>query len=57
MGSGNGSYKLKNLEDGADLKAKIEVMRQFCFVTEVRGLAKHLSSNTNYAQGREASLC
>ena len=57
MGSGNGSYKLRNLEDGADLKAKIEVMRQFCFVTEVRGLAKHLSSNRNYAQGREASLC
>ena len=46
-GSGNGSYKPKNLEDGADSKAKVEVMRQFCFVTEVRGLAKHLSGNRN----------
>ena len=49
MGSGNGSCKPKNLEDGADSKTKVEVMRQFCFVTEVRGLAKHLSGNRNYS--------
>ena len=48
-GSGNGSYKPKNLEDGADSKAKVEEMRRFCFVTEVRELAKHLSGNRNYS--------
>ena len=55
--SGNGWYKRRNLEDGAVSKGKIEVMRQFCFATEVRGLAKHLSGNRSYSHGREESSC
>jgi len=56
-GSENGSYKLRNLEDGADSKARVGVMRQFCFATEVSGLAKHLSGNKSYSQRREESSC
>ena len=55
MGSGNGSYKLRNLEDGTDSKGKLEVMKQYCFATEVRVLVKHLSGNKNYLHGREES--
>ena len=39
--SGNGSFKPRNSENGADWK--VEVMRQFCFATEARVLGKHLS--------------
>ena len=52
-GSGNGSYKLGNLEDGADLEERVEVMTQFCFATEVRALEKHLSGNNCYLWGIE----
>ena len=50
----NGSYKLKNSEDGADLGRKVQVVMQFCFATEVLVLEKHLSGNTGYCPGAEA---
>ena len=56
MGSENGSYKPRNLEDGADSKAKVGVIRQFYFATEVRGLAKHLSGK-RYPPGSKESPC
>ena len=48
-GSENGSYKPRNLEDGADSKVKVEMMRRFYFATEVWGLVKHLSGNKGYS--------
>ena len=57
MGSENGSYKARNLEDGADSKAKVDVMRRFYFATEFWGLGKHLSGNKSYSQEREEISC
>ena len=50
-GSGNGSSKVRSLENGADWK--VEVMRQFYFAMGVRALEKHLYGMiTRVAQGR-----
>ena len=49
MGSENGSYKPRNLEDGADSKGKVDVMRRFYFATEIWGQVKHLSGNKSYS--------
>jgi len=53
-GSGNGSYKLRNLKDGADWEEeRVEVMTQFCFATEALALEKHLSGTNSYSWGME----
>ena len=52
-GSGNGSSKLRNSENGADWK--VEVMRQFYFAMEAPVLGKHLSGNTSYSRGVDES--
>ena len=49
MVSGNGLYEPGNLEDGANSKANVAVMKQFCFATEVRELAKRLSGKKSYS--------
>ena len=54
-GSENGSSKLRNSANGAGWK--VELMRQFCFATEVRVLGKHLSGNRSYSRGIEESSC
>jgi len=51
--SGNGLYKVRNLEDGADWEERVEVMTQFCFATEIRALEKHLSGTNGYSWGIE----
>jgi len=49
---GNGSHRLRNSEDGADLVGKVKVIRRCCFVVGVRELAKHLSGNKDYSPER-----
>ena len=48
----NGSYKLRNSEDGAGRAGKVQIIRQFCFAIEIRGLARHVSGNKDYSPGR-----
>ena len=55
--SENGSYKLRNLEDGADWVEKVKGVRQFCFAMEIRGSAKRLSGNKDYPPEEEVNLC
>jgi len=55
--SENGSYKLRNSRNGADWEVEVEVMRLFCFATEVLVLARHLSGKGGYSQGIEESSC
>ena len=43
--SGNGSHKLKNLEDGADRVRKVMAVAAFCFAMEIRGSARHIFGN------------
>jgi len=40
--SGNGSHRLRNSEDGADLVGKVKVIRQCCFVVVGQESARHL---------------
>jgi len=54
-GSGNGSSKVRNSENGADWK--VEVLRQFCFAMGVRVLEKHLSGKRSYSREIEESSC
>jgi len=51
--SGNGSYKVKNLEDGADWEQRVEAMIQFCFAMEVLVLEKHSSGKNGYSRAIE----
>jgi len=52
--SGNGSCKLGSSEGSAAWVGKVEVIRQFCFAMDIRGLVRHLSGNQGYS-GREES--
>jgi len=47
--SGNGSYKVRNSKDGANLVGKVKVLRQFCFAMEIRGWVRHLSGSKDYS--------
>ena len=53
--SGNGLWRLRNLEDGVDWVGKVGAMRQFCFAMETRGSARHLFGNKGYSPEREIS--
>ena len=53
--SGNGSYKLRSLENGVDWVGKVKAMRQFCFVMEVRGSARHLLGKGDYNLEKEVN--
>ena len=50
---GNGSYRARNSEDGADLVGKVKVIRRFCFAMEIREWAKHLLGDEDCSPKRE----
>ena len=45
MMSGNGSYKPRSSEDGANWTGKVMALIQFCFAMETRESARRLSGN------------
>jgi len=51
---GNGSYRVRNSEDGADLVENVKVIRGFCFAMEIREWAKRLLGDEDYSARREA---
>ena len=55
--SGNGSYKLRNSEDGLAWAGtgKMEVITPPSFATEIRGSGKHLSGSKDHSLGIEES--
>jgi len=48
---------MRNSRDGADWMGEVKIIRQFCFVMEIRGSAKHLLGNKDYSPGREVNPC
>ena len=46
----NGSYKLRSLEAGMLVVEKVNPITQFCFATEIRGLARPISGNKEKSQ-------
>jgi len=54
---GNGLWRLKNSEDGADRVGKVGAMKQFYFAMETWGSARHFFGNKNYSPEREVNLC
>jgi len=57
MMSGNGSWQLKNLEDGANLTGKVRAMGQFCSAMEIRVSERHLLGNPHYSPKRGVRSC
>jgi len=50
--SGNGLWRLRNLEDGADRVGKVGVMRQLCSAMETQESARHFFGNKDYSPER-----
>ena len=57
MMSGNGSWTLRNLEDGADRAGTARAMRQFCSAMEIRVSERHLLGNTDHCPERGVKSC
>ena len=55
--SGNGSWELRNSEDGADWVGRGKMISRFCFAMEIRGSVKHLLGNNDYSPERQVSRC
>ena len=47
MISGTGLYRQRNLGDGAGWAGKVKTIKEFCFVMEIWGSARHLSGESD----------
>jgi len=52
---GNGWFKVRNLEDGADWMGDVNAIRQFYFALEILGSGRRLLGNEDHSARREAS--
>ena len=55
--SGNGSWRARNSRDGADWVEEVKMIKQFCFVMEIRESEKRLSGNKDYSRETVVSCC
>ena len=53
--SGNGSYKLRNSENGVDQVGRCRMITRFHFALEIRGSARYLSGIKDYSPAGEES--
>jgi len=54
---GNGLWRLRNLEDGADLVGRVGSVRECCFAMEIQESARHSFGNKDYSPEREVNPC
>ena len=54
---GNGSYKLRNSENGVDRVGRSRVITRFYFAPEIWGSERHLSGNKDYSSAGKKESC